>query len=674
MSTRPFSLRRGSSSPHPTTTLPSLTKIGLSTAAAASTTPTGMLSPAHPGTPGSTLPGTHSPGGSAWQSYLSPSLFTASALHASTSDLRSTSRPPSPGSNTAHDKQQEVNLFEQSFGGAHDERISSSAVAGDISGAAVAAKVSAVGRHAGLSGTMTPGRESKLRNVSSHVQADDDDEDEDENVQMLYGTTQGARDEAAAAAAAALVGVLSTANQARPAPPSSAAPHLPRRPTLQESRSSELSIATSAASVASRVTTLTTPDRSPPPSAISKPTAKEDHHEHFDGRHAMKLDLQDLSLTLPGRQSSSFANSPLPSYRTHFVGDVAIGSGTRTPDVMGGASGTLTPSYLTSSLTRLVDEPEKVLSPPLVVDMNGYVPASATPSGQTSVISHVTLPSLPSLPTLTTKTTTTTSTTTTRRGRKPKSTAVAQEAVDEIVGEQDDDDDEYTERPSAGRRNGHLVHSPQAGSVDRGSLVTNLHDDVDEIDATAAGSSFLTMATNGTAKLSALERNRIAASKSRKRKRERMQNMEQVATDLSMANAALQATALQLKSELFALRSQLTMIHHDQSRCECAHVQGYLKRERSGQGISVIVELSGETLSKQYGDVGKWGRGGGADASAADDDVAGAEFVEGRSPMGTAKTNGRTGRGTKRTRANAAASMSEQAASPLDVDELDSDA
>ncbi|KAM0791124.1 hypothetical protein ACM66B_004410 [Microbotryomycetes sp. NB124-2] len=721
MSSRPFALRRASGSPH---ALPSLSKLGLpspptaveSTTTTVAATLTGTISPAHPGTPGRDATGptsaaTTATAGQAWQSYLSPSLFTSSALHTSTSDLRSTSRPPSPGGATGPaDKQREVNLFEQSFGSGTPNRPAMDGSDATQQHHQNSTHVVAP-RHAGLAGTMTPGRESKLRNVSSRI--DDDD------VAMLDDLDESSNNvAAAAAAAAALVGVLSsssvpTTHQQRQVS------LLPRRPTLQESRSSELSIATSTASVATRMTTLTTPDRSPP--ASPKPTTSAVDQAASIGQRAMRLDLQDLSLTLPARQSS-FSNSPAPSFRTHLMGSSTgatsrqsggggmhtpdFTSGSMTPGVLVSSSGATTPSYLTSSLTRLVDEPEKVLSPPLAVEMmNGYIPSgvvhsaslpssssSSSVNGGGNNLAHVQLPPIPPPPAAV-------SVTTSKRGRKHKSAAVvaAEDAAeDEVVA---DDDDEYTESsgPSASkvRRIGSVSAAPSprrtgsaAGAIDLAQVNDGLAASAmtSNGDATEAGlnGTFTVDSPSGgggaggegTAKLSALERNRIAASKSRKRKRERMQNMEQVATDLSNANASLQATALELKSELFMLRSQLAALHPDQSRCPCVHVQGYLKRERSGQGIQVIIELSGETLNKQYGDVGKWGRGGGADANGfpaealegggGDNQLAGAVVT-------TATTSGRA-RGTKRTRAAALEQRADGTVTRTeDVDELESD-
>ncbi|ORY73088.1 hypothetical protein BCR35DRAFT_151825 [Leucosporidium creatinivorum] len=102
------------------------------------------------------------------------------------------------------------------------------------------------------------------------------------------------------------------------------------------------------------------------------------------------------------------------------------------------------------------------------------------------------------------------------------------------------------------------------------------------------------------ARLSALERNRIAASKSRAKKKEKAANAESAVADLSASNAQLQATALSLRAELLALRQQVDTFHPDQSRCTCEHIKGYLHREATGGGIPTLDRLAGETLTRDY--------------------------------------------------------------------------
>ncbi|KAK4052632.1 hypothetical protein OIO90_004260 [Microbotryomycetes sp. JL221] len=100
-------------------------------------------------------------------------------------------------------------------------------------------------------------------------------------------------------------------------------------------------------------------------------------------------------------------------------------------------------------------------------------------------------------------------------------------------------------------------------------------------------------------KAAALERNRIAASKSRLRKKERVHNLESTAAELSQANSALQATCHALQQELASLRQLLSQTHPS-STCTCTHVQGFLTREAQGGGIATIERLAGDTLHRSY--------------------------------------------------------------------------
>ncbi|KAM0790588.1 hypothetical protein ACM66B_004453 [Microbotryomycetes sp. NB124-2] len=96
-----------------------------------------------------------------------------------------------------------------------------------------------------------------------------------------------------------------------------------------------------------------------------------------------------------------------------------------------------------------------------------------------------------------------------------------------------------------------------------------------------------------------LERNRLAAVKSRRKKKERVQNLESAARTQATKNQALQNIALSLRNELMQLRSRLDA--HD--GCDCEHVAGYLARERSGGGIPTIDALAGRVFSIDYKNV-----------------------------------------------------------------------
>ncbi|KAM0791123.1 hypothetical protein ACM66B_004409 [Microbotryomycetes sp. NB124-2] len=100
-------------------------------------------------------------------------------------------------------------------------------------------------------------------------------------------------------------------------------------------------------------------------------------------------------------------------------------------------------------------------------------------------------------------------------------------------------------------------------------------------------------------KAAALERNRLAAIRSRQKKKERVDGLQQAVTTLTASNAQMQTQALQLYDEVQQLRQMLSAIHPAEE-CECKHVQGYLARERKGQGIPLIEQMAGEVLSRAF--------------------------------------------------------------------------
>ncbi|BGO95142.1 hypothetical protein NBRC10512v2_006939 [Rhodotorula toruloides] len=114
----------------------------------------------------------------------------------------------------------------------------------------------------------------------------------------------------------------------------------------------------------------------------------------------------------------------------------------------------------------------------------------------------------------------------------------------------------------------------------------------------------------------ALERNRIAASKSRRRKKERVELLETASSDLCNRNLALQAECRALLSEVHSLRSFLSQ-SHPEGLCTCQHINGYLARERDGGGIPAILYGAGETLERDYARPPKWGAEDDAFAGAA---------------------------------------------------------
>ncbi|GAA5840092.1 hypothetical protein JCM11251_000602 [Rhodosporidiobolus azoricus] len=93
-----------------------------------------------------------------------------------------------------------------------------------------------------------------------------------------------------------------------------------------------------------------------------------------------------------------------------------------------------------------------------------------------------------------------------------------------------------------------------------------------------------------------LERNRVAACKSRQKKKERVGQLEKLAADLCTRNQNLQQSALALRNEVLGLR-QLILQHNG---CGCEHAQGYIARDAAGGGIATIDQLAGSTLTLDY--------------------------------------------------------------------------
>ncbi|GAA5941520.1 bZIP transcription factor [Sporobolomyces koalae] len=93
-----------------------------------------------------------------------------------------------------------------------------------------------------------------------------------------------------------------------------------------------------------------------------------------------------------------------------------------------------------------------------------------------------------------------------------------------------------------------------------------------------------------------LERNRVAACKSRQKKKEKVGKLEQDATDLCHKNQLLQAAALALRQEILTLR-QIIQTHQG---CSCEHAQGYLERDQEGRGIVLLDKLAGRTMHLDY--------------------------------------------------------------------------
>ncbi|KAI5478097.1 bZIP transcription factor [Pseudohyphozyma bogoriensis] len=100
-----------------------------------------------------------------------------------------------------------------------------------------------------------------------------------------------------------------------------------------------------------------------------------------------------------------------------------------------------------------------------------------------------------------------------------------------------------------------------------------------------------------------LERNRVAAVKSRQKKKEKVATLEHDAHSLCSSLHKSQHAALTLLHEAQQLRSLLAL----HTTCTCTHVRGYLQREQEGGGLPLIQHLSGSCLDKNYTGVPKMG-------------------------------------------------------------------
>ncbi|GAA5985858.1 hypothetical protein JCM10908_006307 [Rhodotorula pacifica] len=111
----------------------------------------------------------------------------------------------------------------------------------------------------------------------------------------------------------------------------------------------------------------------------------------------------------------------------------------------------------------------------------------------------------------------------------------------------------------------------------------------DDEDGEAAGG-------DSTKRQQFLERNRVAACKSRQKKKEKVAGLEQFAADLCARNHKLQQTALALRQEALALRQLV----HAHIGCSCEHAQGYIARDAAGGGIATIDQLAGRVMTLDY--------------------------------------------------------------------------
>ncbi|KAM0792605.1 hypothetical protein ACM66B_005266 [Microbotryomycetes sp. NB124-2] len=100
-----------------------------------------------------------------------------------------------------------------------------------------------------------------------------------------------------------------------------------------------------------------------------------------------------------------------------------------------------------------------------------------------------------------------------------------------------------------------------------------------------------------------LARNRLAASRSRQRKKQRVGELEARAQEYSVLNQMLQQQAIALHAEFVQLRSMLTHVIETTppSQPLSVELESYLAKERAGQaGVGYIQSIAGDTLSTDY--------------------------------------------------------------------------
>ncbi|KAK4052646.1 hypothetical protein OIO90_004274 [Microbotryomycetes sp. JL221] len=175
---------------------------------------------------------------------------------------------------------------------------------------------------------------------------------------------------------------------------------------------------------------------------------------------------------------------------------------------------------------------------------------------------------------------------------------VIEEEFDELDPE-DDLDTIISPRKQTKRARGSklntLVETLPKSKLDYGNISMTGDSVTSEIEMTSLGEP----GQKFEGKAAALERNRLAAIRSRQKKKERVDGLQQAVTTLTTSNAQMQAQALQLYDEVQQLRQMLSAIHPEQD-CQCKHVQGYLVRERKGQGIPLIEQLAGDVLTRAF--------------------------------------------------------------------------
>ncbi|KAI4288477.1 MAG: hypothetical protein L6R35_002260 [Caloplaca aegaea] len=83
-----------------------------------------------------------------------------------------------------------------------------------------------------------------------------------------------------------------------------------------------------------------------------------------------------------------------------------------------------------------------------------------------------------------------------------------------------------------------------------------------------------------------LERNRVAASKCRQKKKEWTQNLESRARELQKENRSVRIMLDSLRDEMLFLKGE--MLKH--SNCSCEHIQGWVKSSAASRDLSPIIK------------------------------------------------------------------------------------
>ncbi|KAJ2801864.1 hypothetical protein H4R21_002638 [Coemansia helicoidea] len=131
-------------------------------------------------------------------------------------------------------------------------------------------------------------------------------------------------------------------------------------------------------------------------------------------------------------------------------------------------------------------------------------------------------------------------------------------------------------RRSAPTAGGGDSRAMRAGSPPIRATGSDCDDDGDDDDDGNGASASGNKTTASQRRQRFLERNRIAASKCRQKKKMWVLELERRAEDMTMQNRSLHITIAQLKDEIMALKNQL-LAHHN---CGCSAIHQYFQAER----------------------------------------------------------------------------------------------